>query len=88
MFGWQDHFFEAQPGHVASLCLKREVEPHPKPGFVSHVESGAHSDMDAELQCRSADNLALLFPELAKHVLIAGLDAPKQGGAWRILPCA
>jgi triphosphoribosyl-dephospho-CoA synthase len=54
-----------QLGHLASLCLKLEVETHPKPGLVSHVDNGAHSDMDAELLCRSADTLRPFFCDLA-----------------------
>lgn len=54
-----------QLGHLASLCLKLEVETYPKPGLVSHVDNGAHSDMDAALLCRSADALAPFFGELA-----------------------
>jgi triphosphoribosyl-dephospho-CoA synthase len=54
-----------QLGHLASLCLKLEVETHPKPGLVSHIDNGAHSDMDAELLCRSADTLRPFFRDLA-----------------------
>ncbi|OAF07261.1 triphosphoribosyl-dephospho-CoA synthase MdcB [Bradyrhizobium neotropicale] len=52
-------------GHLASLCLKLEVKTYPKPGLVSHVDNGAHRDMDAELLCRSADTLAPFFCDLA-----------------------
>ncbi|AND86947.1 MULTISPECIES: triphosphoribosyl-dephospho-CoA synthase MdcB [Bradyrhizobium] len=55
----------AQLGDLASLCLKLEVETHPKPGLVSHVDNGAHSDMDAELLCRSADTLRPFLRDLA-----------------------
>ena len=54
-----------QLGDLASLCLKLEVETHPKPGLVSHVDNGAHSDMDAELLCRSADTLRPFLRDLA-----------------------
>ncbi|MBC9877760.1 triphosphoribosyl-dephospho-CoA synthase MdcB [Bradyrhizobium sp. INPA01-394B] len=54
-----------QLGDLASLSLKREVETYPKPGLVSHVDNGAHRDMDAALLCRSADTLAPFFGELA-----------------------
>jgi triphosphoribosyl-dephospho-CoA synthase len=57
-------------GHLASLCLKLEVETYPKPGLVSHVDNGAHHDMDAELLCRSADTIAPFFRDLA----IAGAE--------------
>ena len=52
-------------GDLASLCLKLEVETYPKPGLVSHVDNGAHGDMDAELLCRSADSLTPFFRDLA-----------------------
>ncbi|OSI61113.1 MULTISPECIES: triphosphoribosyl-dephospho-CoA synthase MdcB [Bradyrhizobium] len=54
-----------QIGDLASLCLKLEVATHPKPGLVSQIDNGAHSDMDAELLCRSADTLTAFFRELA-----------------------
>ena len=37
-------------GHVADLAksaLLAELETWPKPGLVSHVDSGSHADMDA-----------------------------------------
>ncbi|MBW7965071.1 triphosphoribosyl-dephospho-CoA synthase MdcB [Bradyrhizobium sp. BR 10261] len=54
-----------QLGHLASLCLKLEVETHPKPGLVSHVDNGAHRDMDAALLCLSATTLMPFYGELA-----------------------
>jgi triphosphoribosyl-dephospho-CoA synthase len=53
-------------GRLASDCLKLEVMTYPKPGLVSHVDSGAHHDMDAALMCRSADSLTPCFVELAE----------------------
>ncbi len=61
--GLDDH--AEQLGHLATLCLKLEVETFPKPGLVSHVDNGSHTDMDAELLCRSADTLMPFFRELA-----------------------
>ncbi len=52
-------------GRLASLCLKLEVTTFPKPGLVSHIDNGSHSDMDAGLLCRSADTLAPYFRDLA-----------------------
>src|SRR5262252_6432341 len=52
-------------GRLATLCLKLEVKTFPKPGLVSHVDNGSHTDMDAELLCRSADTLTPFFGELA-----------------------
>lgn len=66
---WQSlpsHGLDAEQfGHLASRCLKLEVETHPKPGLVSHVDNGAHKDMDAELLCCSADTLRPFFCDLA-----------------------
>src|SRR5258706_8593832 len=31
---------------IAVRCLLRELETWPKPGLVSHVDSGSHSDMN------------------------------------------
>jgi len=61
----QPAFVAEQLGHLASLCLKLEVETYPKPGLVSHVDNGAHSDMDAALLRKSADTLAPFFSQLA-----------------------
>lgn len=44
----------------ASAALLQELEVFPKPGLVSPVDSGAHTDMDYALMCRSAG--ALLHP--------------------------
>jgi len=64
----------AQLGRLASLCLKLEVETHPKPGLVSYIDNGAHSDMDAELLCRSADTLTPFFRDLA----VAGAEGARM----------
>jgi len=52
-------------GALAAECLCLEVNTHPKPGLVSHVDAGAHRDMDAQLLYRSADTLAPFFGDLA-----------------------
>ena len=39
---------------VAVRCLLRELETWPKPGLVSHIDAGSHSDMDAGTFRRSA----------------------------------
>src|SRR5690348_1316283 len=52
-------------GTLAAACLKLEVATYPKPGLVSHVDRGAHHDMDASLLARSADTLAAFFSDLA-----------------------
>jgi len=52
-------------GTLAADCLIREVETWPKPGLVSHVDSGAHDDMDVDTLRRSARVLAPYFADLA-----------------------
>ncbi len=52
-------------GEVASACLEQEAMTYPKPGLVSHVDSGAHRDMDCALLFRSARTLAPYFGTLA-----------------------
>ncbi len=53
-------------GDLASECLVREVVTYPKPGLVSHVDAGAHRDMDCALLIRSARALAPYFRALAE----------------------
>lgn len=52
-------------GRTAADCLKLELDTYPKPGLVSHVDTGSHLDMDAALLVLSADTLAPFFAELA-----------------------
>jgi triphosphoribosyl-dephospho-CoA synthase len=52
-------------GSLAAHCLRLEVETYPKPGLVSHIDNGAHRDMDAALLIRSAETLAPFFVDLA-----------------------
>lgn len=49
----------------ASACLHLEIDTYPKPGLVSHIDSGSHSDMDAALLHASADVLEVFFSDLA-----------------------
>lgn len=58
-------FSSEDVGSLAALCLRLEVETHPKPGLVSHIDNGAHCDMDAALLIRSAETLAPFFADLA-----------------------
>ncbi|KQP61991.1 triphosphoribosyl-dephospho-CoA synthase MdcB [Methylobacterium sp. Leaf112] len=51
---------------TAVSCLRLEVATYPKPGLVSHVDPGAHADMDAALLNRSADTLEPYFADLAE----------------------
>jgi triphosphoribosyl-dephospho-CoA synthase len=53
-------------GALAGECLKLEVATYPKPGLVSHVDSGAHRDMDYALLTLSAETLAPYFDDLAE----------------------
>ncbi len=61
------------PAHLASsiaehaaYCLMLEVETWPKPGLVSHVDCGSHSDMDAETFRASAAAIKPYFCDLAE----------------------
>lgn len=67
-------------GALAAECLCLEVNTHPKPGLVSHVDAGAHRDMDAQLLYRSADTLFPFFAELAS----AGASGATLGRLRRI----
>jgi len=50
----------------AVLALLRELAAWPKPGLVSHVDNGSHSDMDAAMMKASAGSLRPFFAELAR----------------------
>jgi triphosphoribosyl-dephospho-CoA synthase len=68
-------------GSLAAECLRLEVSTHPKPGLVSHVDTGAHRDMDAQLLYCSADTLAPFFAELAAAgARGAGMDRLREIG--------
>jgi len=49
----------------AVSALLQELEAYPKPGLVSRVDSGAHTDMDFDLMCRSAKTLLHPFAAIA-----------------------
>ena len=57
----------------AVAALMQELEAYPKPGLVSRRDSGAHSDMDFELMCRSAQ---ALFHPLANIAAAGRLARP------------
>jgi triphosphoribosyl-dephospho-CoA synthase len=60
----------------AVLALLKELAAWPKPGLVSHVDTGSHTDMDAALMRRSAEALRPFFAELAR----AGQDGAGMDG--------
>jgi triphosphoribosyl-dephospho-CoA synthase len=65
---------------TAVHCLLIELETWPKPGLVSHIDAGSHSDMDAGTFRRSAAAIQPYFQALA--------DAGAQGcgmGRLRII---
>jgi triphosphoribosyl-dephospho-CoA synthase len=51
---------------TAARCLLTELETWPKPGLVSHVDSGSHTDMDADTFRASAAAIAPHFRALAE----------------------
>src|SRR5215470_6372808 len=52
-------------GDDATRCLLKELETWPKPGLVSHIDSGSHDDMDADTFRRSAAAIAPYLDALA-----------------------
>lgn len=57
-----------ETGRIAALAehsLLLEIGTFPKPGLVSHVDPGSHTDMDASTFARSAAALRPYFAELA-----------------------
>jgi triphosphoribosyl-dephospho-CoA synthase len=59
----------------AVLALLHELAAWPKPGLVSYVDSGSHTDMDATIMQSSAEALRPFFAELA----MAGRDGADMG---------
>ena len=62
-------------GRQAAAALQLEVRTYPKPGLVSHIDNGAHDDMDYALLCRSADVLEPYFAQM----VVAGANAASMG---------
>jgi triphosphoribosyl-dephospho-CoA synthase len=50
----------------AARCLLEELETWPKPGLVSHVDSGSHDDMNADMFRASAKAIEPYFGALAE----------------------
>jgi triphosphoribosyl-dephospho-CoA synthase len=68
-------------GRLAEACLRQECHTWPKPGLVSHVDTGSHADMDAALLIRSAAALRPAFTALAEAGAAgAGMSALRQIG--------
>jgi len=68
-------------GQHAARALILEVETWPKPGLVSHIDNGAHADMDAALLRLSARTLEPFFIALAEAgAMDAGMDRLRQIG--------
>jgi triphosphoribosyl-dephospho-CoA synthase len=59
----------------AVFALLHELATWPKPGLVSYVDSGSHTDMDADMMQSSAEALRPFFSELA----VAGRDGAEMG---------
>ena len=66
---------ETAVARAAVGALQTEVRTYPKPGLVSHVDRGAHDDMNCALLHRSAAALEPYFAELA----LAGAIAAPMG---------
>lgn len=56
--------FQERVAALAERSLILEVETWPKPGLVSHVDTGSHTDMDADTFRRSASALRPYFAAL------------------------
>jgi triphosphoribosyl-dephospho-CoA synthase len=62
-------------GDIASAALVAELETWPKPGLVSHVDSGSHDDMDHTTFRRSA---AAIRPFLARLAIAGAVGAEME----------
>ena len=60
------HISAAQIAALAEHSLRLEIETWPKPGLVSYIDAGSHSDMDARTFYRSAAALRPFFAELTE----------------------
>jgi triphosphoribosyl-dephospho-CoA synthase len=77
--GLADPRLLAHIGQQAVVALYDEIELAPKPGLVSFVDNGSHSDMDANTFVRSLFALRRSFPAMAQlgaaHARFAALEA-------------
>jgi triphosphoribosyl-dephospho-CoA synthase len=76
------------PGYIADYvaaaaanALLTELETWPKPGLVSHVDSGSHTDMDASTLRASAAAIAPFYEQLAlAGAAGSGMDGLREIG--------
>lgn len=61
-----DTFFAGCVADLAELCLIEEVNTWPKPGLVSHIDNGSHTDMDAQTFYRSATAIKPFFEQMVQ----------------------
>jgi len=61
----RDHLLIDLIAGQAFRALIRELATWPKPGLVSHVDTGSHHDMDAAMLRRSVEALRPFLAELA-----------------------
>jgi triphosphoribosyl-dephospho-CoA synthase len=66
---------------AAASALLDELETWPKPGLVSYVDTGSHTDMDAGTFCRSVAAIEPFFADLATAGASgAGMDELRRVG--------
>jgi triphosphoribosyl-dephospho-CoA synthase len=58
------HYVADQVADAAKAALLEELETWPKPGLVSHVDSGSHTDMDANTLRASATAITPFYYQL------------------------
>ena len=58
------HYVADQVADAAKAALLEELETWPKPGLVSHVDSGSHTDMDASTLRASATAIRPFYYQL------------------------
>jgi triphosphoribosyl-dephospho-CoA synthase len=67
------HYVADQVADAAKAALLEELETWPKPGLVSHVDSGSHTDMDARTLRASATAITPFYYQLRE----IGLEAER-----------
>ena len=60
------HGFPERMAALAGRSLQLEIKTWPKPGLVSHIDTGSHTDMDADTFRRSALAIEPFFAELVE----------------------